>query len=78
MEWFVLDFSEAFWQVPLAASERRFFCAKLAIDGKEQFLVFLRLFKDSSLATLIWFSLFGFPGSWCSLFKFLWGEFLVS
>ena len=28
MEWRVLDFSDAFWQVPLHPSGRRFFCAK--------------------------------------------------
>ena len=61
MEWFVLDFSEAFWQVPLAASERRFFCAKLAIDGKEQFLVFLRTVQGQLLSYPILVKM-----SWCS------------
>ena len=42
MEFFVLDFSEAFWQVPLAPCERRYFCARLDLQNKVQFLVFLR------------------------------------
>lgn len=42
MEWFVLDFVEAFWQVPLAPAERRFFCTQLTIDGTVRYLVYLR------------------------------------
>ena len=42
MEWFVLDFVEAFWQVPLDPAERRFFCAMLDIDGLTRYLVYLR------------------------------------
>lgn len=35
LEWFVLDFTESFWQVPLDPAERKYFCAKLTVDGIE-------------------------------------------
>ena len=35
VEFFVLDFTEAFWQVPLNPEERRFFAANPRIDGVE-------------------------------------------
>lgn len=54
LEFFVLDFSEAFWQVPLEPSERRFFCCQLVIDGKLQFIVFLRTVQGSRGAPLSW------------------------
>ena len=43
LSFFVLDFTEAFWQIPLSPSERRFFAARLKIDGVEIFLLFLRM-----------------------------------
>ena len=49
MEFFVLDFSEAFWQVPLAPSERRFFYARLNIHSKVRYLVFLRTVQGQLL-----------------------------
>ena len=33
LDLFVLDFQEAFWQVPLSPAERRFFCAALVLKG---------------------------------------------
>ena len=39
-EWLVLDFSDAFWQVPLDPSERRHFCAKVNIAGVAKFVAF--------------------------------------
>ena len=54
LDWFVLDFSEAFWQVPLEPSERRFFCCKLVIDGEDKYIVFLRTVQGSRGAPLSW------------------------
>ena len=54
LEWFVLDFSEAFWQVPLEPSERKFFCCRLNIGGKVQYIVFLRTVQGSRGAPLSW------------------------
>ena len=48
---FVLDFTEAFWQIPLSPAERRFFAARLNIDGVEKFLVFLRMVQGQSEQT---------------------------
>jgi hypothetical protein len=54
VEWFVLDFTEAFWQVPLDPAERRFFCAMLDTAGVRQYLVFLRTVQGSRSAPLTW------------------------
>jgi hypothetical protein len=54
MEWFVLDFTEAFWQVPLHPAERRFFCAMIDTAGVRQYLVFLRTVQGSRSAPLTW------------------------
>ena len=51
MEWFVLDYTDAFWQVPLDPAERRFFCAKIDIDGKTHYVVFLRTVQKHQQAT---------------------------
>ena len=45
-EWMVLDYSDAFWQVPLHPHERRFFCAKVLIGGQYKFVVFLLDSRD--------------------------------
>ena len=50
----VLDFAEAFWQVPLHPAERKFFCGKLTMYGTEQFFVFLRMVHGSRSAPLCW------------------------
>ena len=51
---FVLDFAEAFWQMPLHPEERKFFCAKLDVDGKTQYLVFKRMVQGSRCAPFCW------------------------
>ena len=51
---FVLDFKEGFWQAPLHPSERKFFCPRLKIDGKDRFLIFLRMVQGSRSAPLCW------------------------
>ena len=54
VDWFVLDFSEAFWQIPLEPTERKFFCCKLNLDGIENFIVFLRPVQGSRGGPLSW------------------------
>ena len=54
MEFMVLDFSDAFWQVPLHPEERRFFCAKVQIAGVTKYVVFLRTVQGSRSAPLSW------------------------
>jgi len=39
---FVLDFSDAYWQLPLRDDERKYFCATAKIRGKRKYLSFLR------------------------------------
>lgn len=48
MDWFVLDFSDAFWQMPLHPSERRFFCARVPINGVMKYVVYLRTVQGHS------------------------------
>ena len=43
VEFFVIDFKDAFWQVPLRPEERRFFTARL----REEWYIFLRLAQGS-------------------------------
>ena len=50
----VLDFCEAFWQLPFSPCERRYFCTKLNIDGCAKFIVFLRTVQRSRGAPLTW------------------------
>ena len=54
MDWMVLDFSDAFWQVPLDPAERRYFCARVIINGVAKFVVFLRTVQGSRSAPLSW------------------------
>ena len=60
IDWFVLDFSDAFGQVPLEPTERRFFCCNLRIDGSEQYIVFLPTVQGSRGAPLSWARLAAF------------------
>ena len=56
-EWlslFVLDFSDAFWQMPIHANELRFFCAMLEFAGIPKYLLFLRTVQGSRSAPLTW------------------------
>ena len=46
----VLDFVDAFWNVPLMASERRFFVGKL----RSRYFVFLRAAQGSRNGPLAW------------------------
>ena len=50
----VLGFSEAFWNVPLHPEERRFFCAKLTMNGLVKFLAYLRTAQGSRGAPTTW------------------------
>ena len=49
-ELFVLDFVDAFWQVPLRHCERRFFVGKL----RGQYVVYLRTAQGSRAAPITW------------------------
>ena len=51
---FVLDFTQAFWQIPIAPEERKFFCAMAKLRGKRRYLAFLRAAQGSKLAPLHW------------------------
>ena len=51
---FVLGYSDAFWQIAICADELQFFCATAILDGKRQYLVFLRAAQGSMLAPLLW------------------------
>ena len=54
LEWFVLDFSKAFWQIPLHASEQKYFVARLMMNGQNKYVVFLRTAQGSRGAPLTW------------------------
>ena len=47
---FVLDFSDAFWQIPIAPSEQQFFCATGFIEGRRKWIAFLRAPQGSFAA----------------------------
>ena len=49
-EWLVLDFSDAFWMLPLHKAERRFFVAKF----RGRFYCFVRVAQGSRGAPLVW------------------------
>jgi hypothetical protein len=48
--WFVIDFIDAFYQIPLSRRERRLFVAKF----RKQFYVWLRNAQGSKAAPLTW------------------------
>ena len=48
---FVLDYSDAFWQVSVGSDELQFYCATSIIKGKRQYLVFLRAVQGSMICT---------------------------
>jgi hypothetical protein len=50
----VLDFTEAFWQIPIAPNERRFFGGMIPIDGVRKYFVYLRAAQGSRCAPLLW------------------------
>ena len=51
---FVLDFSEAFWQIPIHPLERRFFCASTKIDGQRKYIAFNRVAQGSANGPNLW------------------------
>ena len=54
LDLFVLDFQEAFWQVPLSPAERRFFSAALLLGGVRKFVAYLRTAQGSRGAPNTW------------------------
>ena len=42
---FVLNFPDAFWQMPVCPSDRRFFCATAKIKGKRKYLALCELLR---------------------------------
>ncbi len=51
---FLLDFTDAFWQVPIADNELRFFCVTSLIKGVRKYMAFLRAAQGSRAAPLLW------------------------
>jgi hypothetical protein len=51
---FVLDFSDAFWQIPLLQAELRYYCATGLIHGIRKWIAFLRAPQGSSAAPTLW------------------------
>ena len=51
---FVLDFSDAFWQVPLLQQEFKYYCATGLIRGLCKWIAFLRAPQGSSAAPTLW------------------------
>lgn len=47
MVWCVLNVSEAFWQIPLTPAGRKYFCARLTVEGKIQYIVCFRIVQGS-------------------------------
>jgi len=54
VEAFVLDFTDAFWQIPLLASEYRFFCAMAMLQGTRTYIAFLRAAQGSTNGPTLW------------------------
>ena len=59
VEAFVLDFTDAFWQIPLLASEYRFYCATAILRGKRAYIAFLRAAQGSSNGPTLWARVIG-------------------
>ena len=51
---FVLDFTDAFWQIPISPAEQKYFCAKGLINGKRKIIAFQRAAQGSSAAPTLW------------------------
>ena len=47
VEWMVLDFTDAFWQIRLHPDERKYFCCRILIRGKQKFIAFLSTAQGS-------------------------------
>ena len=54
VEAFVLDFTDAFWQVPVRPEEQRFYCATAKLDGEKLYLAFLRAPQGSTNGPTLW------------------------
>ena len=54
VEALVLDFSDAYWQIPIRKEEQRFFCATSIIDGKRIWFAFQRAAQGSAAAGQLW------------------------
>ena len=50
---FVLDFTQAFWQIPIRPEERKYYCATAILRGKRRFLAYLRAAQGSAMAPLL-------------------------
>ena len=50
----VLDFAEAFWQIPFHPMERKLFCDVLEMNGVRKFLMCVRTVQGSEGAPLTW------------------------
>ena len=51
---FVLDFSEAFWQIPICRDEQKYFCATTTIKGRRKYVAFKRAAQGSANAPMLW------------------------
>ena len=51
---FVLDYTDAFWQVPLRDDEQKYFCASATIKNKKRWIAFLRTAQGSTNAPTSW------------------------
>ena len=51
---FVLDFTDAFWQMPLLPAEYRFYCATAKLKGVRQYIAFLRAAQGSTNGPTLW------------------------
>ena len=54
VDWLVLDFTEAYWQIPDDPKERRMLCATCKIKEKDKFIAHLRAVHGPSNAPLCW------------------------
>jgi len=54
VESFVLDFTDAFWQIPLLPSEYRFYCATAQLKGMRTYIAFLRAAQGSTNGPTLW------------------------
>jgi hypothetical protein len=54
VEWMVLDFTDAFWQVRLHPEERKYFCCRIKIRGQHKYIAFLSTAQGSRGAPLTW------------------------
>ena len=51
---FVLDFSDAFWQIPLSPAEQKHLCAKGLIKGQRKCIAFQQAAQGSTAAPTLW------------------------